>query len=365
MIEVYGHGGDLRTASEAFGLPEGEFIDFSANMNPFGPPPGVVRWLAEGEAASLLAHYPDPACRPLRRQLAAKYGVDEACVWIGNGAAELIDLALRVLAPATTLIARPCFVEYEQAAVKAGSRLREYRMPAEEGFALTPGDAFLRAADESDAIVLGHPNNPTGRLPDPELLEAVRARLSPGQTLVLDEAFLDFHEDERRFSWLRRAASDPQVIVLRSMTKFYAVPGIRLGFVVAVPETIERIRALQTPWSVNAFAQRIGELAIGDEAYEACTRGWLREERPWLEERLKEAGLRVCGGGVTNYVLAEIPPRTGWTAAKLQAALGRRGILIRDASRFAGLGSGHIRLAVRLRSDNERLVSALKQTLNG
>jgi threonine-phosphate decarboxylase len=207
--------------------------------------------------------------------------------------------------------------------------------------------------------MLGSPNNPTGMTVDREL---VLQLLYTGAFVVIDEAFLDFMPNEEAITLVHEAAKRPNLLVIRSMTKFYAIPGIRLGYAVGSPDTIDKMRGLQTPWSVNSLAQWIGEAVLDDAAYEQRTRSWLTEERPWLANTLGKLGCKVYDS-ITNYLLVKLPDECGVDAAQLQQLMGQQGVLIRDASHFAGLNGRFIRLAVKLREQNERLVQALSDCI--
>ncbi|GIP34363.1 threonine-phosphate decarboxylase CobD [Paenibacillus sp. J2TS4] len=356
MIEKYGHGGDLLTAQESFGLSGDEFVDFSSNMNPFGPPDAVERIIMD--YARHLIHYPDPGVRELRKKLASVYRVPEESVLVGNGAAECIDLAARVLQPRVTGLARPCFSEYEEAVMKTGGRIHDLPLRPENQFELMPDDV-LAALDYCDTLFLGHPNNPTGQLLNKETIAVL---MESGREVIVDEAFIDFAPEEEAISLIRQAPVSEHLIVIRSMTKFYAVPGIRLGFAVAHPRTVEAMRRLQIPWSVNSLAQRIGTAVLEEQEYAVRTKAWLQTEREWLSAKLSELGMNVYPSD-TNFLLFSIPERLGMKVKELQSRMGTLGLLIRDASLFPGLDTRHCRIAVRLRKDNERLLSGLHRVL--
>lgn len=358
-LERHGHGGDIWTAAELYGLDKNGFLDFSSNMNPLGPPESAERILRE-EWRRELARYPDPDCRELRSAIARLYRVPEEAVLAGNGAAELIDLAVRTLAPRTVGLLRPCFSEYAEAAEKAGASTVDLPLREENGFLPDPEDpGVIRGEAASDILFFGHPNNPTGRL----LPQAfIRRMLQTGKPLILDEAFIDFSGDEERFSLIREAPLTDKLLIVRSLTKFYTIPGLRLGFIVAHPDLIRRMKRLQVQWSVNALAQRIGIGMLGDRDFEDRTRAWLGTERPWLKERMEQLGLRVTDSDA-NYLLFRIPDEYGFTVHDLQGAMGRRGILIRDASTFGHLHSQYGRTAVKLREDNVRLVQGLQESI--
>ncbi len=361
MLEKYGHGGDLTTAKETFGRPpQGSFLDYSSNMNPLGPPPSVARAIRQFAAA--IDRYPDPAVRKLTSRLAAMHGIAEESVLVGNGAAELIDLAARVQKPDTCAIPAPSFIEYADAVRKAGGRVLPVQLLPEEGFELNEKrieDAMTRYGKPTMWFI-GSPNNPTGRLVDPGM---IRQLLDNGHHVVLDEAFIDFVPDGEALSLLRLAAEHPRLIVLRSMTKFYAVPGIRLGYAVGHPDAIAVMRELQVPWSVNGLAQEIGLAVLDEEAYAARTAAWIAEERPYMEQSLAARGLEVIPS-VTNYVLFALPAAWRMTAAQLQRSMGEQGVLIRDASRFDGLDARYCRIAVKQREDNDRLLAVMAHCID-
>jgi len=360
MLERYGHGGDLTTAEEAFGKKAEDFIDFSSNMNPLGPPDVVRTSLVT--YADRIAQYPDPAVRGLRSILAKKHGIAEDAIVVGNGAAELIDLIVRVIQPKTTALAVPCFDEYGDAVRKIGGAIYEIELSGNNGFVLDAEHSQLdEARERATLFMLGSPNNPTGQLVDPELLAALA---ESGAYVVVDEAFMDFVPEEASFSLVQAAAKHERLFVVRSMTKFYSIPGVRLGYIVGSPRLLGQLRRLQVPWSVNSLAQLIGEAVVGDEPFAERTMNWLGIERAWLKGQLELLGLKVFDSKV-NYLLVKLSLEHRLSASMLQLEMGKQGVLIRDASRFAGLDHTYIRVAVKLREHNERLVDALAICLKG
>lgn len=358
LLERYGHGGDLKTAEESFGLPASSFLDFSSNMNPVGPPDVVNDILLRYK--NEIMHYPDPISRSLRSKLALRHGIDPSSILIGNGAAELIDLAVRTLRPKKAAIAVPCFAEYGDAVRKVGAELYEGQLSASGSFQLDERWVSEAIAESGAQVyLLGSPNNPTGALVDSA---HVRKLLESGATVIVDEAFMDFVPEENSFSLLKEAYANRKLLVLRSMTKFYSIPGIRLGYIVGHPGVIEELRALQVPWSVNSLAQSIGEAVLEDDAFARDSLAWLLAERPFLQRGLQSLGLRVYDSK-TNYLLLRIPDEFNVTASELQREIGEMGILIRDASKFAGLDDRHVRVSVKRREQNERLIKAFSAVL--
>ncbi|WP_442601610.1 threonine-phosphate decarboxylase CobD [Paenibacillus sp. KN14-4R] len=356
MLERYGHGGDLRTAAESFGLGKEQFLDFSANMNPLGPPAcvgDIVRdkWMD-------VIRYPDPVCRELVRTISQHYDIPEASILIGNGAAELIDLLVRVLKPNVIGIARPSFSEYEEAAEKAGSQIVDIPLRERDGFVLQQADVEA-AIQQTDALFIAHPNNPTGRLVPSDVIDTITTACHP---LILDEAFVDFLPNEKEISRIRQAAINRNVFVIRSMTKFYSIPGIRLGFLVAHPDHIHTIKQHKIPWSVNFLAQEIGTAVLQDTDFADRTHKWLQEERQWLTQSLTGLGLQVVPSD-TNFILFAFKQSEEMNVKIAQNRLGQLGILVRDASLFSGLDNRYCRVAIRLREDNERLIAGLTQIM--
>ncbi|OAS16953.1 threonine-phosphate decarboxylase [Paenibacillus oryzisoli] len=357
MLERYGHGGDLWSAEEVWNRPKELFLDYSSNMNPLGPPEVVKEILAASWRD--IVKYPDPAVRELRRKLAQKYEIDPESILVGNGAAELIDLIIRVVQPSMTGLARPSFSEYEEAVHKTGGRLTNIPLSPQHLFELQWPDVEAVLPDV-DLFFLGHPNNPTGKLIPRNVLNNL---VQSQRKIVLDEAFMDFVPQESEHSLLKLASTSANLIVIRSMTKFYSIPGIRLGFMVAHPELIQRLRQQQVQWSVNYLAQQMGVAVLDDDGFEQSTREWLRVEKPWLVEQLRHMGLEVVPSDV-NFLLFSFPVASGITVKQAQQYMGHQGILIRDASLFQGLNERYCRVAIRLREDNERLVQALSQMMN-
>ncbi|MDA8352571.1 MAG: threonine-phosphate decarboxylase CobD [Firmicutes bacterium] len=368
-LEQYGHGGDRQTAQERFGREADSFVDFSANINPLGPPPGVVeelkRALQEPGTPTLTA-YPDPVCRRLTQVLAQWLGVSPEQVLPGNGAAELIDLIHTVAEPRVVGVIHPSFSEYEAAARKRKLEVIPLKTRWEKGF-LPERESLLAWIREVDLAWIGHPNNPTGtRLPYEDLVAAAEEAARWDTVLAVDEAFLDFIPAEEATTLLPHLEAFPTTLLFRSMTKFYAIPGLRLGFVVASADWIEAMRRWQIPWSVNAWAQLAGVAALKKTGFEAETWAWLVEEKRYLTHQLRSLpGVEVLAGEA-NYLLLRLEKRAameGISSRWLQERLGAKGILIRDGSTYPGLDDRYLRVAIRSREENEQLLSALTPLL--
>lgn len=337
------HGGDI--------YEENITLDYSANTNPFGTPPGVLD--AIRRALPQVRHYPDPYCRELVRAIAAFEGVPGEYVLCGNGAAELIYAYCAAVRPERSAELAPTFSEYALGLARAGGRMARYPLRAETGFELDAG--FLRFLEEEkpDAVFLCNPNNPTGRTVAPGLLQEILCLCGEqGTRLFLDECFLDLSDDGVSLKTV--LADHPQLFLLKAFTKSYGMAGVRLGYGLTADSGLLAQMAQEVqPWNVSLLAQAAGTAALREEAFLQKTRAFIPPEREWMRTELERLGFWVCPSQA-NYLLLH-------GAAGLGAALRKYGIAIRDCGNYVGLESGWYRVAVRLHEENVRLIAALEQ----
>jgi threonine-phosphate decarboxylase len=348
MIKT-GHGGNIHLASAELGLPLTGVMDFSASINPLGMP--EASWRAITESRNDLAHYPEPFSDTLAARIATLHGIDVRSVLCGNGSTELIYLIARALSPKKVLIPAPTFSEYERACrLVPGCECVKFELSAENNFDVDP-DKFIAALHGCDMAFLCNPNNPTGRLVDKKSVRAIaNAAERSSCCLVVDEAFIDFTPEQ---SVLLNVGDSSGLIVLRSLTKFYALAGLRIGYGVFPLPLIERLRSNKEPWSVNALAQRAAIAALGDEAYYVRTMQVMQAEKQFLEQGLKNSGIDFVLSA-PNYYLLKMK-----NAQNAIVCLRSKGILVRDCSNFAGLDETYIRIAVRSRAENAALLQEL------
>lgn len=348
------HGGNIWKLARQTGKTPDDILDFSANLNPLGPPDWLRACLSA--QVSSLCYYPDPHCTRLISAAAARFAVKPACVIAGNGSTEILYVLPRTVSATRTKIPVPSYADYETAASLGGLPIEKFALRKEDGFTLNL-EELARWIAPGDLVMLGQPNNPTGGLSEAQALREL-AQSHPRATFVIDESFLFFVEGA---SSLTQDRPD-NVIVLLSLTKFYAIPGLRLGLAVAAPNIIANIRRLLPPWSVNTLAQAVGVEALADEAYAAKTRAFVREERLWLCSQLADIpGLTVYPGSA-NFLFIRMDPACG-DAKRLAATLLASGIAIRECANFAGLDASYFRVAVRTRPENIRLCQALTLAL--
>jgi adenosylcobyric acid synthase len=345
------HGGNLRALAQAAGIRESEILDFSANINPLGPP----EWLRQVISANVgqLCHYPDPDSTELIDAAASRYGVARGTLAAGNGSSELLYALLPVLHSARAIIPIPSYHDYAAAAARAGMEI--CTIPHEI-------DALARTLDEdtaTTAVILGQPNNPTGASLDATGLRRVIAA-HPRVWFVVDEAFADFAEPEGRLINARPA----NVAVLLSVTKSYAIPGLRLGLLAAESKLVSELKNALPPWPVNTLAQAAGAAALRDGDYLMRSRKAVGAWREQLAAGLAATpGLRV-EPGAANFLLVHVE-RDGLDAKELATRLLRRGIAIRVCDNFAGLDARYFRVAVRTEEENTHLLEALRGELGG
>ncbi|MTH44894.1 threonine-phosphate decarboxylase CobD [Intestinirhabdus alba] len=352
------HGGNTREAAALAGVTPEQLLDFSANINPLGMPDAlkcaIVNSLSHAE------RYPDVDYLRLHQALAAHHGIPAEWILAANGETEAIFTLACGLKPRRAMIVTPGFAEYRRALRWGECEIEAFPLREADGWQLT--DAILPALTPAlDCLFLCTPNNPTGLLPERELLLAIARRCGAlGIALIVDEAFLDFIPDEPGLIPMLQAY--PHVWVLRSLTKFYAIPGLRLGYLVnSDPRAVAAIKARQMPWSINAFAALAGEMILEERDYQQATWRWLAEEGARFYQRLSGlAGLTVYPGRA-NYLLLRCEKR----GQELQQALLAQRILIRSCANYPGLDARYYRVAIRSRAENERLLAALGAALSG
>ncbi len=348
------HGGQASVLLDRFGLPAIQpLVDFSTNLNPLGPPD----WLGDAIAGAMagLARYPDPDYRAAREAIARQEGVDPNQILLTNGGAEAIFLAAGLQARGRAVIMEPSFSEYARACAAHGLAVTSLRLTP-PAFDLDPArlDSPLRRAD---ILFLCRPNNPTGTLlPWPAMESLLDAARQQGVTVVVDEAFIDF-VDEPGEALTPLLAHFDNLILLRSLTKLYTLPGLRLGYLLADVQTVRRLKAGQPPWSVNHLSAELVAPLLGDGDFLDRTHAWLRGERPRLQAGLQSLGLEVVPSRVNFFLVRQ---SSGPSAG--DALLGRllqAGILARHTHNFPGLDGGWVRLALRGPAENDRLLLAL------
>lgn len=326
-------------------------LDFSVNTNPLGMPDPVKEALHQ--AVEEAENYPDIRAQALSAAVTEQLQVRKEQLVFGNGASELFHAVLHAIKPSKILIPVPSFLGYEEAAKAIDCEVIFYEMKKEENFCLT--DRILDVLDENISLVfLANPNNPVGNLVEPELIFQIAEKCRQCDiTLVLDECFMELTGKEQTYSFLKRLDEFPNVVVIRAFTKLYAIPGVRLGYLVCEQNLAEKIRLQLPEWNLSVFAQRAGVAAIKEQEYIARAVVCIQTQRQFLLEELQAAGCSVFDSD-TDYLLfySEMP---------LYELFLQRGILIRDCSNFRGLQRGYYRIAVKSEEQNRMFAEVLRE----
>jgi len=354
------HGGNVYKAAQEQRVPVEQIIDFSASINPLGPPAAVLR--AIRSALKQIVHYPDPDCRQLRHELAQRCGLDPDMILVGNGSSELVHLLPRALRIRSALIIGPTFEEYARALLQAGSVVQYIHAQREQRFR-PPLQAVLErlSAKRSkfDAVFLCNPNNPTGQVMNRRALGMLAEVVERQQGwLIVDEAFIDYCHEQSVVSLLNE---HPRMVVLRSLTKFYAMPGLRIGYLLGTSKVLGLVKERQPPWSVNSLAQEASCAGLQDEVYAKKSRVFMENERSCFVRGLRSlSGLQVYSSAA-NFILIGLP---AWTSAgEVTDRLDFERLLVRDCSTLPGLTAQMIRVAIRTAKENQRLLTALSACL--
>jgi threonine-phosphate decarboxylase len=354
------HGGNIYEVAERMGVSPEAVLDFSASINPLGPPPHLLDQF--NQYFNRLQHYPDIHNRSLTEAIAEFHGKSTQQIVTGNGSTELIYALPRALHVRRALIVLPTFSEYQRAFASQNVELIKIFTAAESCFQPTV-EQLARAVEEfqPDAVLLTHPGSPSGvTLPSAVRSWLVQKGREGSFHLIIDEVFADFCEEESLKGLLDEL---DQLVIIRSMTKFYGIPGLRLGYLMTSESIANKVRHLLPPWSVNTYAQIAGAYCLEQRQYRARSLAFMDGERKDFIAALQR--LEGCRAypGKANYVLVELDSSLP-KAAKLQMdlLLSDR-ILIRDCSSFEGMGERHVRFAIRLPHENKRLLEAFDRWL--
>jgi len=349
------HGGDLIAIGQAFGRDPAALLDFSANINPLGPPVAVSALLrAAAERPTLLGAYPDPRARKLTAALAARAAIAEHAIVVANGSAALLDVSVRALAVRRCVVPVPAFSEYARALAAAGAEMIPFELRADEAFALDAERLTARVREVgADTCLLSNPHNPTGRGEPGAGLHALAARLERVPcAMIVDEAFVDYAPGLSVLDAGRPLGA--RTIVLRSLTKFYGIPALRIGYGIAPAAIAERIRALLPSWPVGTLEQQAALAVLADAPYAQETLRTNASARAALVSDLERLGARTFVPAA-NFVFCDVRRRFAADATVLRDALiHEHGIVVRtfDDPRY-------LRVAVRTPKDNTRLINAL------
>ena len=346
------HGGDLLSYENYY---DGELIDYSSNINPLGPPKGLEKVLID--SFNSLESYPDIKYRRLKKSISNYLKCNDENIVVGNGAVELIDNF--IILSNRVFVCTPSFSEYEKRAIVHGKEV--IRVPYKDDFTidiLSIGGKIQKG----DLVILGNPNNPTGlRIDKIELIMLYNLIKKTKSYLLLDEAFFEFCPMDYDSIEVFRNTNYENLGIIRAATKFFALPGIRLGYGCTSIDLAEKISNIELPWSINSLAESAGNYIFQNKEYIEESKEYIRKERDYLFKELSNIeGIRVYPTE-TNYILIEL---LNWKEEYVFKFFLQRGIVIRKCSSFIGLDNNHIRVAVKNRENNIKLMEIFKKLEN-
>jgi threonine-phosphate decarboxylase len=354
------HGGDIWGAARRLGLPLSQVLDLSASLNPLGPPAGLQEEI--GRACDLICHYPDRQNLELRQALADYVNLEPENILPGNGSTALIRLVARAMDFRRILILAPAFGEFSHSLALTGRHFHFHMLPEAANFSPANGDLEKIWKAAPSCVILTNPVTPSGGLVDTGFLTALlRQSAARNCWVILDEAFIDFAPKASRTWSPSQVLEHPKLLVLRSLTKFFCLAGLRLGYLLGHRSALGQIAPLGEPWSVNTLASRAGVYCLAQEEYAQKTRAAMDRWREELINRLQGLGLKVYPSQV-NYLLVRLP-QNGPTAAQVAESCAHRAILLRDCASFPGCSPYHLRLAVCPPEEQERLFEVLEPAL--
>ncbi|MEB3218795.1 MAG: threonine-phosphate decarboxylase CobD [Nostocales cyanobacterium 94392] len=349
------HGGNLAWAAAVAGCPRDAILDFSASINPLGLTDSTV-WAIKSQLGNI-RHYPDPDYSELKQVLGRFHNSPPEFILPGNGSAELLTWAGRELAEvAATVLVTPTFGDYYRALRAFNAEVLEFPMSL-----IIPDLSLILDklnTTKDKGLLLNNPHNPTGKL---FLRGEILPYLKEFALVVVDEAFMDFVHPSEQQSLIDVVSEYPNLVILRSLTKFYSIPGLRLGYAIAHPERLQKWQNWRDPWAVNSLAVAVAIAVVEDKQFQQQTWEWLPKARNDLFAALADIpGLQPLEGAA-NFLLVESKHPVSELQEKL---LKHHQILIRDCLSFPELGDRYFRVAVRLECENQRLVQGLREILD-
>lgn len=348
------HGGNIYKLKRE---GKGELLDYSSNINPMGVPELFKKAVIEN--FEMLEKYPDPDYVELRESIGKYNNLSQNEIIVGNGATEILFLYMRAMQPKKTVVVAPSFAEYRRALESIGSEIIYYPMLEENNWKLDI-ERFINEVPQCDLVVICNPNNPTGSFVSLEDIEKINSTLKKrGIKLFIDEAFIEFIKGWESLTGVLLKSKN--IFVMRALTKFFAVPGVRLGYGITYDsEVLEKMNQCKEPWSVNTFAELAGKTMLWDRKYIEDAEKWIDEEKKWFyEESQKIKNIKTYPTN-TNFILVKL---LKYNSKEVRDKMIEKGVVVRDASNFQYLDERYIRLAIKNRENNKKVLKALEEVM--
>lgn len=354
------HGGNVYQVARQTGIKTESIVDFSANINPLGYSSRVKKVLISSDIAVL--NYPDLESSDFIHALSLYHNLPAKNFLAGNGSTEFIYLLPGIIRPKSVLIVAPTFTEYEYSFQRAKGVIFYFTTQEKDNFIIQEKKLLDELKRGYSALYICNPVNPTGVLIPTEVLkEIVNYASKKGTIVIIDETFMDFTEEQSIKAQIKKFDN---LIVLRSMTKFFALPGLRAGYLISNEKNIEKIRKRQEPWSMNAIAQLAGIESLKDSAHIQKSINYISEARKAFVTELQKLPFLTVFPSCTNFMLIKRHESAALTISELYEKLLAKGILIRTCEDFQGLDNTFFRIAIKKKNENKKLISELKKIIS-
>ncbi len=354
------HGGNLYAAQRQTGGKFNQIVDFSANINPLGLSDHIRQKLIT--SLDSIIHYPDAQAYDLKQALSSHYQIADELITVGNGAVELMYVLCHMLKPKRILVPAPTFSEYESAARASGAAIEYFYLDEKNGFTIDI-PALIKQLSNIDIVFICNPNNPTGTLLlNTQIEQLLIAAKAHNTYVVVDESFIDFLPNDSLYTCRQLLKQYSHLIIFHSLTKFYAIPGLRLGFCLASPKLTKRLHHGKDPWNVNSLAQSAGVVALNDYSYQQKSKEFIDRVKMDLYHHIVAIPELNPYLPSVNFILVNIKA-TNVTGQILQQAMAAHHVLIRDCSNYPGLSSEYIRIAVKRPEQNMILIETLQKVI--
>lgn len=350
-----GHGANVDNMAKKFGKNENDIIDFSSNVNPHIIS-DLGKYVLEGLEKS--RSYPDINYTNLRNNISDYIKVDSELIIPGNGATEIIYLLMKSIKRRLAIL-NPTFSEYGRGAKLNNLEIIDFHLKEENNFSIDL-DEIQKNMDKFDSLFICNPNNPNGKVKD--LNELLDLMIENDKLLIVDETFMEFVGEEEKYSLINKIEQTPNLFILKAVTKFFGMPGLRLGYgVTSNKQIIKNIYEYKEPWTINSFAENLSNYLFKDKEYINGSKDYYINERKFMLEELRKISRLKVYDTDTNFVLIKLDDDEA-NSLKLEL-FEKYNILIRDASNFNGLDKSYIRVAIKSHNDNKVLIESLRKIL--
>ena len=359
---MHQHGGDLDAIQNKYHIPKNEIVDFSGNINPLGFPDSVKQRLTKN--LDIICVYPDKNYAALRKAISNYTGAEAEHIVVGNGSTELISTFIKIAQAKQTLIVAPAYSEYEREVTLCGSEYRYFALEEKEQFCLNVSKLIAALTSDIGLLVLCNPNNPTGTIVTKIQLEQILQHCKQNNiSVMIDETYMEFCDNLEECCAIPLAKKFDNLFVIRGVSKFFAAPGMRLGYGISSNNMfLETLKKNQDPWSVNSVAAFAGELLFSDKEFIQKTKTLISTERKRCIEQLKQFQNMKVYHSSSNFILMKLKTNA-INSHQIFEKLIQKKLLVRDASSFAFLDDTFLRFCIRMPEHNTALLEQLRELI--